>query len=204
MDKRVIRPQPEEVLPEINRVLARAGCPPDSGEDFLGVAISAAKSLLTLAEPVAFSAELEVISISDDSVELEGFTIFSADMARKLSGSETVSLFLATIGLAPEDECRVLADENRFIESLFLDAASSEMVEKLLRHLHHEAAGRMRGMRSTARYAPGYGDFSLDHQARIVELLGGGGTGVRVMDSSFMLVPKKSTTGVVGWKKQEN
>ncbi|MEO0249570.1 MAG: hypothetical protein ABIN58_08545, partial [candidate division WOR-3 bacterium] len=194
METRLVMPRPEEVLPENRRILARAGCPPDSGEDFLEAAARAAKRLVELARPAAFSADLRVIAFSADRVELEDFVIFSSDMSDRLAGAERVSLFLATIGPGPEEACRALSEDKNLTEALFLDAAASEMVEILLRRAHREAAARMSGFAGTARYAPGYGDFSLIHQARIVELLGGTATGVRVMEDSFMLIPKKSTT----------
>ncbi len=191
-------------MPDVRRVLARAGCPPDSGQDFLAVAERAIHMLSEIASPATFSTELMVIAFSDEWIETEGFTIVSRDMARKLRGAEKLSLFLATIGPGPEEVCCALFEESKFSEALALDAAASEMAELLLRRAHMEAAALMRGFAGTARYAPGYGDFSLSHQARIVNLLGGDETGVRVMEDSFMLVPKKSTTGVVGWKRPEN
>ncbi|MGC8893416.1 MAG: hypothetical protein ACP5QG_01050 [candidate division WOR-3 bacterium] len=204
MEKRVMRPRPEEVLPETRRVLARAGCPPDRGEAFVEIARAVAGKLITLAKPAAFSVDLPVMGIGPDIVELDGLTISSSDMVKKLSEAETVSLFLATIGAEPEEECRALGEGNRLIEALLLDSAASEMVERLLRLAHLDTAKRMSGFVGTARYAPGYGDFSLSHQVRIVEVLGGDETGVRVMQDSFMLIPKKSTTGIIGWKRQRN
>lgn len=204
MEREVIRPRPEEVLPDTRRIMARAGCPPDAGEDFAELVALAATRLVETAKPVAFSAELGVIAFYADRVELDGLVIFSSDMAKKMAGAERVSLFLATIGPGPEEACRSLSEDKRLSEMFLLDAAASEMIELLMRRAHQGAAARMSGFTGTARYAPGYGDFSLSHQAGIVEILGGPETGVTVIQDSFMLVPRKSTTGVVGWKRQGN
>lgn len=197
-------PSPEQLAPEPGRVIARAGCPRSAGGDLERAAALAIERLLALARPSAFSADLPVLSFGEDRIELEGLTICSSDMARSLSGSSILTIFLATIGPGPEEECRTLSDSGRFTDALFLDSAASEMVELLLRSAHRQAALRMRGFRGTARYAPGYGDFSLSHQAIMVDMLGGDSTGVRVMEGSYMLVPQKSTTGVVGWRRREN
>jgi hypothetical protein len=202
MERFVMNPPPERLAPEPRRVLARAGCPKSAGNSLLKPATFAIERLLALARPAAFSADLPVLSSDENTIELEGLTIRSSDMAKKLSGSSFLTIFLATIGPGPEESCRALSESGRLTEALLLDAAASEMVELLLRSAHRQASLRMSGFIGTARYAPGYGDFSLSHQAFIVDALGGDSTGVMVMKDSYMLVPQKSTTGVVGWRKQ--
>ena len=54
------------------------------------------------------------------------------------------------------------------------------------------------GFYTNFRYSPGYGDFPLEYQRRIVTLLGCDKTiGLTVTDSS-LLIPQKSVTAIIG------
>jgi len=90
------------------------------------------------------------------------------------------------------------------LKAFLVDAAASVLVENVMKELHRQAGIRMSGCKSTVRFSPGFGDFSLENQVTIVRLLGGENTGVKVMEGSCTLVPVKSTTGVVGWIQRQD
>ncbi|MEO0141535.1 MAG: hypothetical protein ABIM88_08335 [candidate division WOR-3 bacterium] len=199
---RTVRPRPEEVIPSIQRVLRRAG---GSGRETGALLLFAQKAIATLAElskPAGFWITSAIISSYETRIETPGFTIESRDMARRLSGCEWLTTFLVTIGHGPERECESLSGRGEHTLSLLLDAAASEMTEELLRLAHRKAAETLVDFTGTARYAPGYGDFSLSHQSDIVRLFGRDRTGVMAIEGSFMLIPRKSATAIVGWKRR--
>ena len=200
MERHLLRPRSEQALPSLRRVLARAGCGPEPDGRMLAAAQQALDRLVTLARPVYAGVELSVQEFSEHGLILEtGARLFSGDLSRKMARAVRISLLAASVGPGPEEECVRLESAGEATRSLFLDAAASEMTEQLLRMAHADAAKRMAGFAGTARYAPGYGDFSLENQALILEALGAEELGIRMVEGSWMMEPRKSTTGVVGW-----
>ncbi len=203
MDITVITPEVKNILPSPRRILARAGSRPERDMDFEHEVKDALRALSRLARPKGFYANMKIVSQDENRIITRDFIINSNDMARKLKGAEVLSVLMATIGAGPEEECHRLERIKEHTRAFFLDAAASEMTEELLRLVHRQVAEKMPGFRGTARYAPGYGDFSLEHQKSILSLLGGEKTGVKITES-FMLLPRKSTTGVVAWIRQNS
>ena len=48
-----------------------------------------------------------------------------------------------------------------------------------------------------ARFAPGYGDFSIEYQKDLMEFTGAGRIGVSLTDSNLM-IPTKTITCIMG------
>lgn len=197
-----LSPPIRELLPDLNRVLARAGCPPGRSG---GLEDSVREAIMTLdrcARPEVLCRTFPVESM-DAGVLLAGGTAFrSADLCRRLAGASSVSLFVATLGPGPEDTSRSLSLEGRHLAGFLLDAAASSTVERLCRRVHGILSSTMDGYESTVRFAPGYGDFPLSGQREILELLGAGGIGVTLTPESHTLQPLKSATGVMGWSRR--
>ncbi|MBN2586332.1 MAG: hypothetical protein JXA64_00105 [Candidatus Fermentibacteraceae bacterium] len=190
---------PLETLPEEDRVLARSGCPPSRRGRFGAEAREAIESLSRAAQPEAIVSTMDVRVITEDEVVTGEMHLKSASLARFMKGAEKVSVFLVTLGSRPEREARRLQDEGCYTRSFFLDAAASCMVDRLARELHRRLTGEFPGCRATARFAPGFGDFSLASQEDIIVHLGGGSIGVSLQRDSYTLLPVKSGTGVIGW-----
>ncbi len=190
---------PLETLPEEDRVLARSGCPPSRRGHFGVEAREAIDSLSRTATPEALVSTMDVRDISEDEVVTAEMNLKSASLANFMRGAEKVSVFLVTVGFLPEREAGRLQDEGSYTRSFFLDAAASCMVEKLARELQRKLTGKLPGYRATARFAPGFGDFSLASQEDIIVHLGGDSIGVSLQRDSYTLKPVKSGTGVLGW-----
>ncbi len=193
---------PATVLPGEDRVLARSGCPPSRRGRFGTEARGALEVLSRVAEPRALVRTLDVTELDGKVLATDEVRLQSASLARFMKGAVRVSLFLVTIGPVPERTASRMREAGQHTASYFLDAASSSMVEELLRKLHRKLSTRFPGFISTARFAPGFGDFHLSVQSDLFDLLEGGRVGVSLREGSCMLTPVKSGTGVIGWISQ--
>jgi len=195
-------PPVRELLPDLDRVLARAGCPPGKSG---GLEDSVREAIATLgrsAEPAALYQTFPVEGMDLGVLHAGGVELRSLDLCRRLDGASSVSFFVATLGPGPEKTLQELSSEGRHLAAFLLDAAASSAVEKLCRKIHGIISGTMSEFGSTVRYAPGYGDFHLSGQETILDILEAGGIGVSLTPGSCMLLPVKSATGVMGWVRR--
>ncbi len=157
--------------------------------------------MLALCEPKIIMGELDVHSSSDDEIALEANLIFcSASLLKVIGGSRKVTIYAATIGDAVEERSQKYSDSGEYRSSLLWDAFGSEAAEALARKVSiivHQRA-KQSEMRITARYSPGYGDLKIDENPKILNLLDAEKIGIFCSDAN-MLIPRKSTTGIIGW-----
>lgn len=124
-----------------------------------------------------------------------------SDLAAHVAGCSEVVLMAATLG--PESEL-VLRRESALgaTDGLLVDACASSLVEQAANQLNRliveEAAAR--GLTTTSRYSPGYGDLPLTCQPAFLAACGADrALGLRTTAAN-MLVPTKSITAVIGLK----
>jgi hypothetical protein len=181
------------------RILARLGRGrAEPGAKWNAEAAWAAARVLERAEPVIAYRRLSVAGISPGLVTLEGACFRSADLASRLSGCVSCTLFALTVGCGVDAAVDELAPD--VSRQVLVDAAASEAAESCARWLSRSeaAVARAHGCRALPRFSPGYGDFGLDNQLWFVENLGGLGMSIA---ASGMILPRKSITGVIGWLK---
>ncbi len=178
-------------------VRARLGSPGSVPAEWEGELASAVSNALDLAEPRIEYARLPVDLVDDRGVEMEGRRFQSADLAARLRGCSRCTVFLATIGPAIDRAIERLAGAPS--RQVVLDAAGSEAAEACARWLQRaeSASARSSGFRTVHRFSPGYGDLSLDHQSWFVQNLSGVGV---TLSPGGMMIPRKSITGMIGWK----
>ena len=75
-----------------------------------------------------------------------------------------------------------------------LDAVASSAVEALCDYIQDSLPEQTK-----ARFAPGYGDFTLEMQGRLLEFVDAYKIGISVNDS-FMMTPMKTITAIMGIK----
>lgn len=128
-------------------------------------------------------------------------TLLSAPSLLKiLAGASEIALIAVTLGEAWDLALDELAQKNEPAEAWFLDALGTAMADRAARAVEDRIAGDMArdGLTRTRRYRPGYGDWGLEAQGEICELVAADRIGVRV-NEAFALLPRKSVTGVVGF-----
>ena len=122
----------------------------------------------------------------------------SGELARKmLAECDTAVLLVCTIGagfdrLEKEWEARDMA------RAAVMDTCGSAWTEAVCDAAEEEIRGRFPGKYLTDRFSPGYGDLPLSLQADFLRALDGGRKLGITANESFLLLPCKSVTAVIG------
>ena len=151
---------------------------------------------------IAPRAAWEIYSYSNHTIEAERPLILeNPSIINHLSGCRKIIVLALTIGDALEKKAAALFEAGNYTAGLLLDAAGSAAVEaaadKVNDYLTSLAARE--GLHSVMRFSPGYGDWKITVQPRLLELAGSNQIGLSAAPSC-MLVPRKSITAVIGLK----
>ncbi len=128
-----------------------------------------------------------------------GQHIQSRLIAQHLAPANQVIVILATIGRALEEQARRVWDAN-MVYALALDGAGSAAVEALAnaacRYFENQALNA--GLQASIPFSPGMVNWPVEEgQPQIFNLLGGAGSVVQ-LTPSYIMVPQKSLTMVMG------
>ncbi len=138
-----------------------------------------------------------------ETVLSTGQALRSGQISAMLAGSEEVLLIGATAGPGIMESIRRDSERNNLTRAVVLDAVASEMTDDALEWIIHYYGHELsrEGRRATKkRFSAGYGDFGLENQSWIYQALGLDRLGIEIT-GSFMLVPEKSVTAVLGIEK---
>lgn len=165
------------------------------------------RRVLEMSEPGGMCRFLRVLSRNREAITFQDtdFTLRSEQVIRMLNGSEAVVFFAVTIGTGLERTIDRLLETGEATRAFVLDAVCSETVDALADDLHWaglQASAEKSGCRPTPRFSPGYGDWPLDVQPSLIHLCGGERIGIRV-NSSCLMIPRKSVSAVLGWIRKE-
>lgn len=139
------------------------------------------------------------LSFGDDFVEAGTLRIESRDLKKHLAGCTEAYLFAATLG-AQADRLLSRHEKADMSDAAVFQAAAAARIESFCdegqERLARQAAEE--GFFLRPRYSPGYGDFSIRHQRDLLGLLEAPKRIGLSMTESFLLVPTKSVTAVIG------
>ena len=139
------------------------------------------------------------LSVMGDEVDAGFATFSSTALSHRLTGCCRVVVFAATVGLELD---RLLARYGRLSPSkaLWLDAIGTERVESLCDAFCEELArdAAARGLCTTRRFSPGYGDLPLALQRDIFGVLDPARHIGLTLNESLLMSPSKSVTALVG------
>lgn len=143
---------------------------------------------------------MDIRSIEDSGVTLDDGTFFpSRSLAGMLEGSSGVLLMGATAGADIMEAIASCTAEN-LTRAVILDAVGSEMADAALDWImDYMGQDLLRSARrlTRKRFSAGYGDFSLENQQAMYDLLQLGNIGIS-MTPTRILLPEKSVTAVAG------
>ena len=154
----------------------------------------------TLLRPRAVHGTFDVTSDPPDRTVIgRDFSSVSRSLCERLEGCPRAVLFAATIGGELEAWGHGLSEKGEMTRSLLADAygsaaaiiAGTAMEDVAARFLAQE------NLRATRRYAPGYGDWPLEAQRPLCDLLDVARIAVTLTED-FLMVPAKSLSGVIG------
>lgn len=156
--------------------------------------------------PWVYARQVEDFAITGDSIHLDGELFTSKRLQSTLEQSEAHSAILVAVGAGPEaeEEARLRWADAKPDEYFFLEMFASAVVE----HLTTVTGARLcdwaeqRGMAVLPHYSPGYPEWDVAEQTRLLTLLRR--TGNKPFPScvdaleSGMLRPKKTLLAVFG------
>lgn len=119
------------------------------------------------------------------------------DISAHLEGCYGVVLMCATAGAGVDRLNRILQIED-MAKAVIADAFSGAAVEEICNMAEEEIKAALAGKYLTWRYSPGYGDFPLTVQNKLLEALDAPRRIGLCVSESLMLTPIKSVTAVMG------
>lgn len=151
----------------------------------------AEQTLRAAAHPRAVAREWDCASLSD---LLQG-----EDIRRHLAGCDGCVLLACTLG-AGVDACLRTANASDLAFAVVLDALASVLAEQMAEAAEQalRAQQQARGRFLTGRFSPGYGDYPIDVQNRLLDLLDAPRSIGLCATPTHLLTPRKSVTAVLG------
>lgn len=119
------------------------------------------------------------------------------DIAKHLEGCKKAVLLCATLGADADKLIRVTQVSN-LARAVVLDSFATVAIEQVCDSAEQEIAKAFPGLYMTFRFSPGYGDYPVSLQKYFLgELDAGRKIGLSV-NESYILIPSKSVTAVIG------
>lgn len=122
-----------------------------------------------------------------------------SDIERHLLDCDRVAVLAVTLGHEVDRKIRSSEPASMF-RALVLDACASVAVESLAERTEQCIAAQYQadGIFHTGRYSPGYGDFPLQTQSAILDVLDAERAIGLTATAYHILLPRKSITAVIG------
>ena len=120
------------------------------------------------------------------------------DRLGPLKGEQRAGLGICTIGPALEEKVKKLMSTGQEPEGYILDAVGSVAAEAAADVVNARIChwAEAQGLQATPRFSPGYGDWSLEDQREIFDLLPADRIGMS-LNQSCMMIPRKSVSFAV-------
>lgn len=162
------------------------------------------REALTLSEPQGIYEFFHITSQTETETRIEkNLTIHSSQVSKLLDGCQRVILLACTIGSLLGSRVLEYEKKGDLQKATILDAFGSELADETANHLNKAAVWQLSNISAekTMRYSPGYGDWSLDIQPKILALLNTARIDL-TSNTSHILIPEKSITAIVGIKEK--
>lgn len=143
------------------------------------------------------------INKSEEKIELlDSNLIFKGkDILEHLKNSNMCAVMAVTLGSDVDTKIRYYEKIN-LTKALILDACASTGIEwvcdEVQKEIKEEAEKSDLGI--TYRYSPGYGDFSIDIQSKIINSLDAQKKIGLTVTEDNILIPRKSVTAIIGFQ----
>lgn len=135
----------------------------------------------------------------------EAITFESESLAKFLVDSKEVLLFAATAGSKIVEAISKDSAGKDITAAVVFDAVASEMADNALSWIidyFNRQLSRENKQLTSKRFSAGYGDFSLENQKTIYDILKLEQLGISLSDK-YTLIPEKSVTAVAGIKLKD-
>ena len=139
---------------------------------------------------------LPVESKSKSEIVLKNISLKGKAITKTMAKAKEVALFVDTIGPALETEVNRLYQRDEYTKATILDTIGSVAADEGAEYLNSLIVEKAK-KKSTPRFSPGYGDWDLSIQKRVLEVIQASKIGVTCNEALFM-IPRKSVSAVIG------
>lgn len=154
------------------------------------------EAVLQTAEPRYAVTRVKLSYSESGEINLGFASVSSSSLEKNLAGAKEAFLLVVTLGSELDRLLARLSKTSR-AEAFIFDAVASALAEAACDVAEEEIKG---ALVCRPRFSPGYGDFSIEHQAALLDYLGAPvHLGVCVCDSGLM-TPMKTVSAVIGIK----
>lgn len=187
-----IKPNRKEVL----RYAGFLGTKPDA--DMEKIFDEAERALCSAVTPRTVSRRFDC-EVTKEGVSFGGYFFQSKKLANHLDGCKEIFLTAATLGVEADSLLRRLSitDMSR---AAVMQATAAALIESVCDELDLSLAKEIenQGLFLKPRFSPGYGDLDIKYQREIFALLDCPRRIGLSLSDSYMMVPTKSVTAIVG------
>lgn len=138
------------------------------------------------------------VALGDGCVTVGNLKIESKDLRKHLSGCSEAYLFAATLGAQADLLLERHSKTDMSLAAVFQAAAAARVESICDREQERLEAETGEKLHLRPRFSPGYGDFSIRYQKDLLRVLDCPKRIGLSMTESFLLVPTKSVTAVIG------
>lgn len=191
---------------EENEVLRYLGVSPKRANSDLRVYVyDCIEEILKVAYPKYVYNILD-LEINEGNILLKGTDIYleGENINKHLDNCFKCALMGVTIGALVDRKIEYYKNYD-LTRSFVLDACATALVESICDEVQEEIssiAKKEYKLKITSRYSPGYGDFSLNIQSKLLNVLKADKIGLTVTEEMIM-IPRKSVTAIIGLKEQK-
>ncbi len=189
--------------------------PDDIGKDFLtrlmgGMLIPRMEEMLgqnrkvclDSVDPKGIYDDFEIDRVEGDDVYFKSGNIFTGpNISKILRGSEIAIIYIFTLGPEVDATIRKTNDSGDSLAVIMMDAITTNILECLgeyMAEIIKKEGIREKHWASTCSYSPGQYKWTIEEQKEIFSMVDGSRIGVK-LNSSFLMVPFKSVSGVYGF-----
>lgn len=136
---------------------------------------------------------------ADDRFRIGNVEMKSVGLGRNLRGCKKIVLFGATLG-TPVDMLITRTSLTDMAGAVVLQACAAAMLEEYCDECQLKIGEELKkeGLYLRPRFSPGYGDFDIQYQKPLMQMMDCAKTIGLTMTDSFMMTPTKSVTAVMG------
>lgn len=149
------------------------------------------KKLLHAAMPQGIFKFLKLDESGKRTIGFEGGAI-----GKHLEGCREVIIMGATLGTQMDQLIRT-SQIRDMAEAVILDSGASILIEQICDGLEEQIKDTT-DMYLTGRYSPGYGDYPIEAQSRLVRALDAQRKIGLTVNESHIMIPRKSVTAIIG------
>lgn len=140
------------------------------------------------------------VSINNDIVDLDYFSVESHNLARILRGCEKAILLCATLGPHVDMLIRREGVKSK-ARAVVLNSCAITAIESYVSEINIILKDRYQNMNLRPRYSPGYGDLKLSVQKDLLNVLDTNRKIGVALSDSMLMTPEKTVSAIIGIAK---